>query len=57
MSTSRQAFRIDPQNPGSDLAGETAAAMAAASLVFRNTYPGYANLLLEHAKQVLHCII
>jgi hypothetical protein len=57
MSTSRQAFRIDLQNPGSDLAGETAAAMAAASLVFRNTYPGYANLLLEHAKQVLHCII
>ncbi|KAF8725544.1 hypothetical protein HU200_020077 [Digitaria exilis] len=52
MSTSRQAFRIDPQNPGSDLAGETAAAMAAASLVFRNTYPGYANLLLEHAKQL-----
>ncbi|CAN6344886.1 unnamed protein product [Urochloa humidicola] len=52
MSTSRQAFRIDPQNPGSDLAGETAAAMAAASLVFRSTYPGYANLLLEHAKQL-----
>ncbi|TKW24866.1 hypothetical protein SEVIR_3G077800v4 [Setaria viridis] len=52
MSTSRQAFRIDPQNPGSDLAGETAAAMAAASLVFRNTYPGYANLLLEHSKQL-----
>jgi endoglucanase len=53
MSTSRQAFRIDPQNPGSDLAGETAAAMAAASLVFRSTYPGYANLLLQHAKEVL----
>ncbi|CAL4903442.1 unnamed protein product [Urochloa decumbens] len=52
MSTSRQAFRIDPQNPGSDLAGETAAAMAAASLVFRSAYPGYANLLLEHAKQL-----
>ncbi|CAL4896239.1 unnamed protein product [Urochloa decumbens] len=52
MSTSRQAFRIDPQNPGSDLAGETAAAMAAASLVFRGAYPGYANLLLEHAKQL-----
>ncbi|CAN6340421.1 unnamed protein product [Urochloa humidicola] len=52
MSTSRQAFRIDPQNPGSDLAGETAAAMAAASLVFRSTYPGYANLLLVHAKQL-----
>lgn len=52
MTTSRQAFRIDPQNPGSDLAGETAAAMAAASMVFRTTYPGYANLLLEHSKQL-----
>ncbi|CAN6335971.1 unnamed protein product [Urochloa humidicola] len=52
MSTSRQAFRVDPQNPGSDLAGETAAAMAAASLVFRTAYPGYANLLLVHAKQL-----
>ncbi|XP_062232491.1 endoglucanase 15-like [Phragmites australis] len=52
MTTSRQAFRVDPQNPGSDLAGETAAAMAAASLVFRNSYPGYANLLLEHSKQL-----
>jgi endoglucanase len=54
MSTSRQAFRIDPQNPGSDLAGETAAAMAAASLVFGRKYPGYANLLLVHSKQVKH---
>ncbi|KAL6619561.1 hypothetical protein ACP70R_034700 [Stipagrostis hirtigluma subsp. patula] len=52
MTTSRQAFRVDPQNPGSDLAGETAAAMAAASLVFRHKYPGYANLLLEHSKQL-----
>ncbi|TVU16971.1 hypothetical protein EJB05_32976, partial [Eragrostis curvula] len=52
MTTSRQAFRIDPQNPGSDLAGETAAAMAAAALVFRGAYPGYANLLLEHSKQL-----
>ena len=33
MSTSRQAFRIEPQNPGSDLAGETAAAMAAAAQI------------------------
>ncbi|KAG8067498.1 hypothetical protein GUJ93_ZPchr0005g14561 [Zizania palustris] len=52
MTTSRQAFRVDPQHPGSDLAGETAAAMAAASIVFRGTYPGYANLLLVHSKQL-----
>ncbi|KAL6864885.1 hypothetical protein ACP4OV_016036 [Aristida adscensionis] len=52
MTTSRRAFRVDPQNPGSDLAGETAAAMAAAALVFRHKYPGYANLLLVHSKQL-----
>jgi endoglucanase len=52
MTTSRQAYRLDPQNPGSELAGETAAAMAAASLVFRSSNPGYANTLLQHSKQV-----
>ncbi|KAF7035869.1 hypothetical protein CFC21_046656 [Triticum aestivum] len=52
MTTSRQAYRLDPQRPGSDLAGETAAAMAAASLVFRRSNPGYANLLLQHSKQL-----
>ena len=52
MTTSRQAYRLDPQNPGSELAGETAAAMAAASLVFRGSNPGYANTLLQHSKQV-----
>ncbi|KAL6627186.1 hypothetical protein ACP70R_030912 [Stipagrostis hirtigluma subsp. patula] len=52
MTTSRQAYRIDPQHPGSDLAGETAAAMAAASLVFRSSNPGYANQLLQHSKQL-----
>ncbi|KAM7275617.1 hypothetical protein ACFE04_017483 [Oxalis oulophora] len=33
MTTSRQAYRVDENNPGSDLAGETAAAMAASSIV------------------------
>uniref|UniRef100_A0A0D3G4H0 Endoglucanase n=1 Tax=Oryza barthii TaxID=65489 RepID=A0A0D3G4H0_9ORYZ len=52
MTTSRQAFRVDPQHPGSDLAAETAAAMAAASIVFRDTNTSYANLLLVHSKQL-----
>lgn len=52
MTTDRRAYRIDPSNPGSDLAGETAAAMAAASLVFRHSNPAYANTLLNHAYQV-----
>ncbi|KDP30800.1 hypothetical protein JCGZ_13743 [Jatropha curcas] len=52
MTTSRHAYKIDENNPGSDLAGETAAAMAAASLVFRKTNPHYAHLLLHHAQQL-----
>lgn len=52
MTTSRRAFKIDDNNPGSDLAGETAAAMAAASIVFRKTNPHYSHLLLHHAHQV-----
>ncbi|CAL5064537.1 unnamed protein product [Urochloa decumbens] len=52
MTTSRQAYRIDPDNPGSDLAGETAAALAAASIVFRRSNPHYSHLLLHHAQQL-----
>ncbi|KAF5937734.1 hypothetical protein HYC85_025240 [Camellia sinensis] len=49
MTTSRQVYKIDPNNPGSDLAGETTTAMAAASVVFRHHNPSYANELLTHA--------
>lgn len=52
MTTSRQAYRIDVNHPGSDLAGETAAAMASASIVFRSSNPSYSNQLLTHAKQL-----
>ncbi|CAK9180264.1 unnamed protein product, partial [Ilex paraguariensis] len=52
MTTSRQAYKIDENNPGSDLAGETAAAMAAAAIVFKKTNPHYAHLLLHHAQQL-----
>ncbi|PIA49033.1 hypothetical protein AQUCO_01300114v1 [Aquilegia coerulea] len=52
MTTDRHAYRIDVNNPGSDLAGETAAAMASASIVFRHFNPSYASELLSHAKQV-----
>ncbi|KAK9082389.1 hypothetical protein Syun_031268 [Stephania yunnanensis] len=52
MTTDRRAYRIDTNNPGSDLAGETAAAMAAASIVFRRYNPAYSNELLSHAKQL-----
>lgn len=52
MTTDRHAYKIDPSNPGSDLAGETAAAMAAASIVFRRSNPAYSHELLSHAYQV-----
>ncbi|KAK4761528.1 hypothetical protein SAY87_029412 [Trapa incisa] len=52
MTTDRRAYRVDPSNPGSDLAGETAAAMAAASLVFRRYNPSYSVQLLSHARQL-----
>ena len=53
MTTSRQAYSISENNPGSELAAETAAAMAAASMVFSRTDPSYSLTLLEHAKQVI----
>src|SRR6187455_3115775 len=52
MQMSRPAFRVTTSCPGSDLAGETAAAMAAASIAFRPTDPAYANTLLSHARQL-----
>ncbi|XWS48806.1 hypothetical protein CRYUN_Cryun13aG0108100 [Craigia yunnanensis] len=52
MTTDRHAYKIDPSNPGSDLAGETAAAMAAASIVFRRSNPAYSSELLRHAYQL-----
>nr|CAB3447877.1 unnamed protein product [Digitaria exilis] len=54
MTTSRQAYKVDRDHPGSDVAGETAAAMAAASIIFRASNPHYAHLLLHHAQQVLY---
>jgi len=52
MTMSRPAFRINPTRPGSDLAGETAAALAAASIVFRNVNSTYSNILLTRARQL-----
>ncbi|KAG8379042.1 hypothetical protein BUALT_Bualt07G0047000 [Buddleja alternifolia] len=52
MTTSRTAYKLDPENPGSDLAGETAAALAAASIAFKPYDSSYSNLLLVHAKQI-----
>ncbi|KAL0364608.1 UNVERIFIED_CONTAM: Endoglucanase 5 [Sesamum angustifolium] len=52
MTTPRTAYKLDPEHPGSDLAGETAAALAAASLAFKPYDSAYSSLLLVHAKQI-----
>ncbi|MBB2909258.1 endoglucanase [Streptosporangium becharense] len=52
MQMDRPAFKIDSSCGGSDLAGETAAAMAASSIVFRPTDPSYADKLVTHARQL-----
>lgn len=52
MDTSRNVYKIDADHPGSDVAAETAAALAAASMVFRTTDPIYSRHLLQTAMQV-----
>jgi endoglucanase len=52
LPMARPAYRIDATCGGSELAAETAAAMAAGSIVFRPTDPAYADVLLGHARQL-----
>ncbi len=52
MTMARPAFKIDAQNPGSDLAGEAAAALAATAVLFQSSDPAYASKLLAHAEQL-----
>lgn len=51
MTTPRTVYRIDEQHPGSDLAAESAAALAAASIVFWKSRPDYSSRLLNHSTQ------
>jgi hypothetical protein len=52
MPMPRPAYKITADCPGSDLAAETAAALAAASIAFRPTDPDYAEQMLNHARQL-----
>ena len=52
MTIPRPSYKLDASNPGSDLAGETAAALAAASMVFADEDPAYSRTLLDHAKEI-----
>ncbi|WP_158655081.1 glycoside hydrolase family 9 protein [Flavivirga eckloniae] len=52
MVMSRPSHKIDAANPGSELAAETAAALAAASMLFKDSDPTYSATLITHAKQL-----
>jgi hypothetical protein len=52
MNMARPAFKIDPSHPGSDVAADTAAALASASMILRSTDAAYASTLLENAKEL-----
>lgn len=52
MQMARPAYKITAAKPGSELAAEAAAALAASSMVFRSSDPTYADTLLNHAKQL-----
>ena len=52
MTIARPSYKIDAGNPGSDLAGETAASLAAASMVFAKEDADYSEKLLDHAKEL-----
>ena len=52
MDTPRTAYKVDANNPGSDVAAETAAAFAAASMAFRHVDTDYSEKLLRTARRV-----
>uniref|UniRef100_A0ACD5W760 Uncharacterized protein n=1 Tax=Avena sativa TaxID=4498 RepID=A0ACD5W760_AVESA len=56
MDTPRNTYMVNASHPGSDVAAETAAALAAAAVMFSARAPGgdrkYASTLLTHAKQL-----
>ena len=52
MNMDRPAWKIDSNNPGTDLACETAAALASASILFKNVDSAYSGELLTHAIQL-----
>ncbi len=52
LPTPRPSYKVDRQNPGSEVTGESAAALAAASMIFRPTNQAYANELVTNAEQL-----
>lgn len=52
MTIARPVYSVTAGKPGSDVAGETAAALAAASILFKSSDSNYANKLRTTAEKV-----
>ncbi|XP_077231347.1 endoglucanase 24-like [Tasmannia lanceolata] len=52
MAEKRPLTMVNTSSPGSDVAAETAAALASASLVFKTINSTYSDLLLQHAQKL-----
>ncbi|KAL3143651.1 hypothetical protein ABBQ38_002447 [Trebouxia sp. C0009 RCD-2024] len=52
MTEPRPGFDLTPTAPGSDLLGQTVAALAAIAIVFQNIEPSYSNMLEAHARDL-----
>jgi hypothetical protein len=52
MPMARPSYKVTRTTPGSDLCGETAAALAAGSMLFQASNPSYAATLLNHARKL-----
>lgn len=52
MPMERPSYKVTAKYPGSTVVGETAAALAVASLAFRPTDPEFADQCLDHAKSL-----
>ncbi|WP_370978234.1 glycoside hydrolase family 9 protein [Agaribacterium sp. ZY112] len=51
-ASNRPSYKIDENCPGSDLAGETSAALAAISMIFQDDDPAYSAKLKTHAESL-----
>lgn len=52
MQMKRPSFKVDINNPGSSVCGETAAALASSAIIFKDSDPEYAQKCLKHAKEL-----
>ncbi len=52
MTMARPAYKVDQNKPGTEVAGESAAALAAAYILFKNEDPADAAKLLQHARSL-----